>query len=282
VTGLSRLILPLLFASSALFAEAPATDNQSTPAPQATSESQTPSSTPTTQTETPTPTPATTPSPTATPAPESNEIWSRPEPGHTRGEVAPQGTPIPPPPPYERGRHHHYPDYDSPGGPDTEDSLAEIGVTLGTPTFLNLNFGYWAPQSFPMVVRVSGMYYGDTRGIQLDVGYAFHREANFRQYFALSAVSFQTLTNFYYFFSSNPTASYKENFTGVGPTYGLNWHGLSLSVGLAFGQDLTVQSYPAGYTYVYGGGSSYNPATTTTINQFQPMVLFQLGYTFIW
>ncbi len=48
-----------------------------------------------------------------------------------------------------------------------EDSYQEIGINIGTPAALNLAFGHW----FNSVgVRVSGMYFGQTNGVQLNLG----------------------------------------------------------------------------------------------------------------
>lgn len=158
-------------------------------------------------------------------------------------------------------------------GPDSGEPLTELGLTLGPPTIINVNVGYWGSKDFPALVRVSGMYYGDTRGIQVDVGYVFSRELNFRQYVALSGVSWQAATNYYSFWDNSQVSSYKDVFYGFGPSYGLNWFGLSLQIGLAMGQDINTRTYNAGYIYSY--------STTTTVNQFQPNVIFQIGYTFL-
>jgi len=208
---------------------------------------------------------------TTTPVPvsDSTEIWSRPEPGKPRETLPPQS---PPPYPY----YYQRPVYHS--EPDSGNALKEIGLTLGPPTIVNLNLGYWGPKSFPMLARFSGMYYGDTRGLELDLGYVFQRDAHLRQYVALSFVSWQLSTGFYNFWSDSAVSSYTDMFTGLGPTYGLNWNGFSLQVGVAFGQDVNVTTSPAGYYFGYG----YRGASTATISQFEPQAIFQVGYTLLW
>jgi hypothetical protein len=200
----------------------------------------------------------------------SPEIWSKPEPGRTREN--PSSNEPPPPvcssPPYCRSRR-----YQPPPEPDSGESLFEVGLSLGPPTILNLNLGFWGPQSFPMVFRASGMYYGSTRGAQFDVGYAFLREAHFREYAGLSVVSWQATANYYSPWASNSNNSYQDNFTGAGPMYGLNWYGLSVQVGLALGQDVNTQNYSGGYGF---------PAGSSTTNQFEPEFIFQIGYTLLW
>lgn len=129
-----------------------------------------------------------------------------------------------------------------------------------------------------MLVRLSGMYYGDTRGVQMDVGYVISRNAYFRQYVALSAISFQATADYYSFWSDSNVATYKDVFTGVGPSWGFNWNRLSLQIGVAFGNDQNSQSY-AGYTT--WNGNYVPPSSSTTVTPFMPQFIFQLGYTFL-
>jgi hypothetical protein len=211
--------------------------------------------------------------PVAPPSSNATDVWSTPEPGHPRDNYLPEPPPpvyqAPPPYPYRyrRSRYVYAPE------PDNGEALKEFGLTVGTPSIVNLNVGYWGPNTLPMLFRVSGMYYGQTRGGQIDIGYVFQREAKFRQYVAISAVAWQMSTDVYSFWSNNVAASYKDVFYGIGPAYGLNWFGLSFQIGVAFGQDNNTQSSNGGYYY---------PAGTTTVNQFQPQLLLQVGYTFLW
>lgn len=196
----------------------------------------------------------------APPADDPVQVWSRPEPVDSAPPYAS---------PYFR-RHRRPPPPLDPAPPDPKDSMFEVGATLGTPSILNLNLGYWGPQDFPIVTRVSGMDYGPTRGIQVDVGYAFHRDAELRQYVALTAISMTVGSSYFNWYSSNPTSS-QYTFTGGGVLYGMNWYGLSFQLGLAMGQGNSVENNPA-----------FNPGGTSTIDQFQPLLLFQVGYTFLW
>ena len=174
------------------------------------------------------------------PAPTSPEVWSTPAPGTVRQDQGPVWTPPPayyPPPPPARYRRYYRPE----APPDDGRALTEVGLSLGPPSILNVNLGYWGSREFPMLFRLSGMYYGDNRGIQADVGYILSRNAFFKQYVAISAISFQATTNYYSFWSGN-SSYYKDIFNGVGPSYGFNWNRLSFQVGVAFGNDLSTQS----------------------------------------
>jgi hypothetical protein len=199
----------------------------------------------------------------------SPEIWSRPEPGQNRDN----------PPPYEVSRPRFFGrHYAPPDDPDSGDALKELGLTLGPPTIVNLNLGYWGPRSLPLLFRVSGMYYGDTRGIQADVGYIFQRDAHLKQYLAVTFVSWQTSVSWSSYWNGNTGNSSRDMFTGIGPSYGLNWNGLSVQLGVAFGQDVNVQNYGAGYSY----GGNYLPPAVVTNSQFVPVGIFQIGYSFLW
>jgi len=131
----------------------------------------------------------------------------------------------------------------------------EIGFTLGTPAVGNLVFGYWsANEDFPWIIRVSGMDYGNTRGIEGDFGWAFSREGRFKQYVALNVSSGNIR-------ASDSTETIK--FTGAGPVYGFNLYGFALQAGLNFGS-----------SNIY-----YDDGAISTGSVY---IVFQIGYTYIW
>jgi hypothetical protein len=221
----------------------------------------------------------TAPTPTTTPPTASPEIWSSPEPGRSRETTPPPASALAPSPaiaPPDLGSRRY-----EISEPDSGESLREVGLTLGTPSVLNLNLGYWGDKGFPIVVRASGAYFGDTRGVEVDVGYVFMREAHFRQYVAVSGVAWKTTTNWSSPWNYGSSNNSTDNFWGVGPSYGLNWHGLSVQAGIAMGPDNSTTNYAGGTSY-YNGTPTYNPGGTSTINQFEPQVIFQVGYTFLW
>ena len=174
------------------------------------------------------------------------EVWSSPEPGRAR-DTGPVWNPqpaYPPPPPGYYSRRRYYP---APPPPDNGKALTEIGFSLGQPSILNFNLGYWGSREFPLLLRFSGMYYGTTRGAQVDVGYVISRNGWFKQYFALSAISYQQ--NWNYSSVWTDITSSNDIFYGVGPTYGVNWRGLSLQIGVAFGNDQSTVNYSSGTSW---------------------------------
>ena len=101
--------------------------------------------------------------------------------------------------------------------------LKELGVTLGTPAGLNINVGWWGDESFPLLARLSGMYYGSlSKGVQGEVGWAFDTDGAFKQFVAAAGLTASI--------GNNPVT-----WTGAGPVYGINWHGLSAELGITFG-----------------------------------------------
>lgn len=127
--------------------------------------------------------------------------------------------------------------------------LVELGVNLGTPAGLNLSTGIWGTSEVPLVFRVSGMYYGSRlKGVQGDLGYLFNPEGNFKHYVAVSGTTL-----------AGETSTDRFNWTGIGPTYGLNYHGFSTQVGLSFGKS--------------------SAASLTKFSS--PQLQFQIGYSFL-
>ena len=133
--------------------------------------------------------------------------------------------------------------------------LKEVGLTFGTPGFVNLNLGVWGTPSLPIPARVSGGYYGSFwKGIQGDLGWAFDQAGSFRQYIALSWTTMR---------QDNSTSFF--NYTGMGAAYGLNWGGFSFQ------------------------GSFYFPTSDSNVRinrvgttKLEKSIGFQIGYGFIW
>ena len=103
-----------------------------------------------------------------------------------------------------------------------EDSYQEIGINIGTPAALNLAFGHW----FNSVgVRVSGMYFGQTNGVQLNLGLKLSDNARRRHaLFIIGGISNIDLNN------------RVREWTFLGLVYNLNFRGFFLEPGLTFGE----------------------------------------------
>ena len=144
----------------------------------------------------------------------------------------------------------------------------ELGISVGGPVILNATVGYWA-RSAPLLARLSGIYLGETRGVELDLGYRFSFWGNDRNYVALSLASWQVssaFTSWYYIYSQTQ----EDAFNGIGPSVGFNFNGLSVQVGVLFGQLKSNLSYDAGPS---GTGAYGN-------NSFSVQPGFQIGYSF--
>lgn len=130
---------------------------------------------------------------------------------------------------------------------EKEGFLKEVGVSLLMPSLLNANVGVWGTNEVPLVIRASGMYYGDTHGIQGEVGYLISRSEHFRHYVGVEVIDLAIV------------GSDHIKLTGAGPSYGLNWYGFSVQAGFA-----------AGSTSV--NGTDAFPVQLTT----------QIGYSILW
>lgn len=125
----------------------------------------------------------------------------------------------------------------------------ELGVSLGTPAGLNFSTGIWGTSDVPLVVRATGMYWGPKlKGVQGDLGFLFNPEGNFKHYLAVSGTTV-----------SGGSTTDTFSWTGIGPSYGLNWNGFSTQVGLSFGK-----------------------SSMASVRQFSsPQLQFQIGYSFL-
>lgn len=103
-----------------------------------------------------------------------------------------------------------------------QESYQEIGINFGTPAVLNLAFGHW----FNSVgVRVSGMYFGTTNGVQLNVGLKLSDNVRTRHaLFIIGGISNIDLDN------------RVREWTFLGLVYNLNFRGFFLEPGLTFGE----------------------------------------------
>jgi hypothetical protein len=134
-------------------------------------------------------------------------------------------------------------------------ALYEVGVSVGTPSGVNLVFGYWGTDTTPLLLRVSGMDYGSNlRGVQVDAGWVFYRGPTFKQYLALSYATSHTEDSDHYYYDFLSIA---------GPTYGFNWHGFELQAGVGFGT----------YYEQYYSGPQYKYSSV--------QLLAQLGYSWL-
>lgn len=140
-------------------------------------------------------------------------------------------------------------------------ALKEIGITFGSPTGINATLGYWGTDDIPVLVRFSGAYYRRSGGLQMDLGWAFDRTGKFRQNLALTLA--RSFNESGYGYRASP---YTTMNSSIGPTYGLNWAGVSFQTGLL------VQAKTTQYDL---GGPSY-----TTFSAFVPHL--QIGYTLLW
>ena len=101
----------------------------------------------------------------------------------------------------------------------------EIGVGIGHPAGLNLNFGYWWRPRFPGLLRLSGMVFGTgDYGALFELGWPLAMEDELKHYVSLG-VSTRGI-------DEPPVYS---QFTGAGPIYGVNWHGIALQAGVLVG-----------------------------------------------
>lgn len=137
-----------------------------------------------------------------------------------------------------------------PGGTDVE-----LGTALGTPGLFNLTVGTWGVSSAPVVLRASGMYFGSSvYGIQGDVGWMFHRAGRLRQFVGASVTSMRIVTS----------GLDLLKWTGVGPSYGINYYGVSFQIGCSFGS----------------GGVVERGGYAATAHMTSPQLTGQLGFSF--
>ena len=99
------------------------------------------------------------------------------------------------------------------------DSYPELGVAIGFPASLNAEAGYWFG---PVGARLSGMYWGDSYGVQGNVGYKLSETR--RRYHAVALVAGRGVG----------VAPDQEccDWTYVGGAYNLVYRGFFLEAGL--------------------------------------------------
>ncbi len=105
------------------------------------------------------------------------------------------------------------------GTADTNNSYYEVGAVIGYPALINALVGYW---NGPAIFRFSGGYYGKTTfyGIQGEVGWAFYREPELKQYVGVIGTQI-----------AGSRHNALTHTTMLGIMYGVNWHGLSVEAG---------------------------------------------------
>ncbi len=108
--------------------------------------------------------------------------------------------------------------------------FGEVGITIGTPSGLNLVAGYmWRHVG----VRLSGLYLGSISGVQLGIPINIARFESTSHDISLVAATSSITTHQTDVFGG--TTEVNHNFTGVGPAYELNAGGFYLELGLLFG-----------------------------------------------
>ncbi len=132
----------------------------------------------------------------------------------------------------------------------------EFGFSVGTPSLVNLTVGYWEPGDYPFVFRVMGMYWlNKVRGFETHAGWLFDSTGYVRQYLGVG-----------YSWSDLAILVHKDNSlktTGIGPFYGVDWAGLSFSLGVVFGPSDTFKVGNATNGYISS-----------------PFPRFSIGYSF--
>ncbi len=146
------------------------------------------------------------------------------------------------------------------GPEEKKGALIEVGTTLLMPAVFNLNLGFWGTESFPLLLRASGMYWGMTRGIQGDLGWAFDRSGHFRQFIATTFSTFQI-------HSEQANEIRNLTATGIGATYGFNLYGFTLQAGYL----RMINNPSASVTTNVSSG-------TTTVEQRSGGATLQIGY----
>lgn len=126
--------------------------------------------------------------------------------------------------------------------PKRTDQYFTLGVTIGTPSVINMNLGHmWSTFG----VQLSGSYFGNTYGGQLNLGWKIGDSRNFLHFLFIGGGVSQI--------------TYKDNGTDVSHRwrygiigYNLNWYGLFAEIGIALGSGDYTNPQPAaqlGYVY---------------------------------
>lgn len=102
----------------------------------------------------------------------------------------------------------------------------EVGANLGTPGLLNVSIGIWGPSFLPLILRLTGGYAAISAGYGGEVGFIFDNEGSFRQFLAVGTETGGVFS---------PSSAEERTYGGMGLKYGFNWRGLSLDVGLLYG-----------------------------------------------
>lgn len=125
-------------------------------------------------------------------------------------------------------------------------SFLFIGSTLGTPSGISLNAGFFAKH---FSLKVSGGYWKKNwYGYQVDAGYLFNRTGKLIQGISIVSGSFEAVNQYN---SGNPGSSAQQKY--IGTSYDAYYAGFFLQAGLGFG----IHPYPP-----------------------NPQLLFQFGYLF--
>ena len=122
-----------------------------------------------------------------------------------------------------------------------------LGASVGTPSLLNIDAGYWGGHRLPLIAEVSGMYFSSaTRGAQIDLGWCFDDNGNRKQGIAISGALLnqsQSQDSTSYDVLGRPlsvtTLSTNTLEPYIGPSYLARWKSFSALIGIttAMGSD---------------------------------------------
>ncbi len=122
-----------------------------------------------------------------------------------------------------------------------------FGATAGTPALGNLNLSVWGIGGLPLLLGVSGMYFGaQNRGIQTEVGFVLGSHESFTQAVGIALCAFNETTQRIEL--SNPQAMGAEQviverlYAYLGPVYSFNWRWIRLQIGFARTLSVEVKS----------------------------------------
>ena len=137
--------------------------------------------------------------------------------------------------------------------PQKKSTDLELGVAAGTPALVSAQFGFWRNEGFPLVIRAAGMFWGLVAGGEVEFGWYFDREGDYRQYLALGGEAGA--------FGVIATPITDGSWIGGSLRYGFRYKGLTAMVGVTIGRG------EGNWLFVFPG--SYTG----------PMPLLKIGYS---
>jgi len=123
---------------------------------------------------------------------------------------------------------------------ESSHTALELGISIGTPAWVQPNAGVWGILDQPIAAGISGMYWGPgTRGFTAHAGWIFDREGEFEQSAGLALTFLNEATR-----SSRPNLDAAGQLIStelttshrlipyVGPEYAIRWHSFKFSAGI--------------------------------------------------